>query len=556
MKKYKIISVLTCFLSISLFAQINAVPENIIFPDIRVGTTDSATVRIFNNYSFSVELKLQKHYSSSYYPNDTLISLNPNDSIEIKIFCSPSQNIIDRDVFIYQSNDSSAGFVLNLTAFAKYSDSFYDQTFNLFDSDLKNKLTQLIGNHTSLGYNFARDKMFMEIDNKRTNGQGASINTLEGVYTGRLAVGYTSRSDAQNNFNFNTEHTWPQTFFSRNEPMKSDLFHLYPTDVNANSVRGSYPFGIVVSGMDWTEGGSKRGRDLKGNIVFEPRDVHKGDVSRAMFYFVTRYPQNFGGFFSSDQEAVFRLWHKADSVTNTERRRNDDIFVLQHNRNPFIDHPEFVDRIFSFASNSNKPRSPKLSVLPNKLFIDSTAIGDTSITGLFVINFGDDSLIVNSISFSSNAFSASTSLDGVGFLSSKKIPIVFIPDSVKNYNEQLTINTNAGTYDVNLTAIASGNVTGVAAENSNNVFTFLLTQNYPNPFNPTTNINYQIKEPSFVRLKVYDSLGRVVKELVNEFKTAGSYSIRFNATGLSSGIYFYSLQAGNFISTKSMVLLK
>jgi N-acetylneuraminic acid mutarotase len=85
---------------------------------------------------------------------------------------------------------------------------------------------------------------------------------------------------------------------------------------------------------------------------------------------------------------------------------------------------------------------------------------------------------------------------------------------------------------------------------------FLLYQNYPNPFNPTTAIRYQIPELSFVTFKVYDVLGNEVVILVNEEKPTGSYEVEFDATALSSGIYFYRLQAGDFIETKKMVLMK
>jgi hypothetical protein len=85
---------------------------------------------------------------------------------------------------------------------------------------------------------------------------------------------------------------------------------------------------------------------------------------------------------------------------------------------------------------------------------------------------------------------------------------------------------------------------------------FSLEQNYPNPFNPTTTIKYQIPEDGLVTLKVFDVLGVEVRSLVNEQKTAGKYEMNINASDLASGIYFYTLTAGNFISSKKMILLK
>jgi hypothetical protein len=83
-----------------------------------------------------------------------------------------------------------------------------------------------------------------------------------------------------------------------------------------------------------------------------------------------------------------------------------------------------------------------------------------------------------------------------------------------------------------------------------------LEQNYPNPFNPVTKINFAIPKQGFVTLKVYDMLGREVTKLVNEVKQAGTYSVDFDATRLSSGVYFYKLEAGSFVDTKRMVLVK
>ena len=85
---------------------------------------------------------------------------------------------------------------------------------------------------------------------------------------------------------------------------------------------------------------------------------------------------------------------------------------------------------------------------------------------------------------------------------------------------------------------------------------FSLEQNYPNPFNPTTSINFTLPQISIVTLKVYDVLGREISTLVNEEREAGSYSFKFNGSELSSGFYFYTVNAGNYTSTKKMLLIK
>ena len=85
---------------------------------------------------------------------------------------------------------------------------------------------------------------------------------------------------------------------------------------------------------------------------------------------------------------------------------------------------------------------------------------------------------------------------------------------------------------------------------------YALSQNYSNPFNPTTNFEYRIADFGFVSFKIFDLLGREVATLVNEEKHVGIYEVKWDAEGLSSGVYFYQLRAGNFVETKKLVLLK
>ena len=85
---------------------------------------------------------------------------------------------------------------------------------------------------------------------------------------------------------------------------------------------------------------------------------------------------------------------------------------------------------------------------------------------------------------------------------------------------------------------------------------YTLEQNYPNPFNPSTKISFHIAKPGFVSLKIFDVLGNEIKTLVNEQKSAGDHEVDFNSTDLTSGIYLYKIETGNFVATKKMILLK
>ncbi len=113
--------------------------------------------------------------------------------------------------------------------------------------------------------------------------------------------------------------------------------------------------------------------------------------------------------------------------------------------------------------------------------------------------------------------------------------------------------TAGGAAYQNLAAIVS--VENISFEDLNPA-DFALNQNYPNPFNPSTVINFELKSNSNISLKVYNVLGAEVATLANGNYASGKYNVTFDASKLSSGVYFYRLQAGNFIETKKMVLIK
>jgi hypothetical protein len=134
------------------------------------------------------------------------------------------------------------------------------------------------------------------------------------------------------------------------------------------------------------------------------------------------------------------------------------------------------------------------------------------------------------------------------FGNSVSISNTYVIASAPSVDDTIGINTGAA-YVYHLDGLTF--VTGFTT-----LQTFQLDQNYPNPFNPSTTIKFQIPELSFVSIKVYDVLGKEITTLLNEEKSAGSYEIEFDGTGLPSGIYFYQLKIGSFIQTKKMALLK
>ncbi|MFZ4590284.1 MAG: choice-of-anchor V domain-containing protein [Ignavibacteria bacterium] len=103
--------------------------------------------------------------------------------------------------------------------------------------------------------------------------------------------------------------------------------------------------------------------------------------------------------------------------------------------------------------------------------------------------------------------------------------------------------------------ITVANIQGIS-ENTGNVNGFKLNQNFPNPFNPSTKINFLLNKSGLAKLSVFDSKGNLVKNLLNERKNAGEYTVDFNGSGLSSGVYFYKLEVNGISETKRMLLIK
>jgi predicted acyl esterase len=128
-----------------------------------------------------------------------------------------------------------------------------------------------------------------------------------------------------------------------------------------------------------------------------------------------------------------------------------------------------------------------------------------------------------------------------------------LPVLINGYN--LLYLNNSSYIDIPVsTSFSFGSVTDVLAPET--PIEFSLKQNYPNPFNPTTNIKYQIPIDSYVKLSVYNLLGQEVAVLVNNMQKQGEYNVNFNASNLSSGIYFYKLSAGSYEEVKKMILVK
>lgn len=346
----------------------------------------SESLRLYNPNSYPIEINAVDRFD--FYGNkvfsvsDSAFLVLPGDTFSLSLSFAPEHNLMHKQALIFKSNSGFGHTAVSVQGQGIYSNSYYNVTRNKEQEPLKNALASRIAlGYSSLGYTPARDNMYSSIDN--SGGQ------VECVYTGRTAS-FNTRAGANNN-SFNCEHTFPQGFFNSNEPMRSDIHHLFPTDVSANSTRGNKPFGIVAN-PTWQNGGSK-----SNSSTFEPRDVHKGAVARAMMYFVIRY-QDYSGHFSG-QEAILRQWHDQFPPTADEKSRNSAIYSLQNNRNPFVDYPQFIERISDIDGTAQANDTAGLYFSDDTIFL---AQGNSGLRRYSFLIYGEGSLGGSLSNFSLN----------------------------------------------------------------------------------------------------------------------------------------------------------
>lgn len=193
---------------------------------------------------------------------------------------------------------------------------------------------------------------------------------------------------------YNREHSVPQSWFNEAAPMKSDLFHVYPTDAKVNGIRSNYMFGETNNPTTVTGNGSKLGpssHKLYSGTVFEPIDEYKGDFARTYFYMATRYKDKVGSWgnnfkgsypYLTDYSVdLFMSWHLQDPVSQKEIDRNDAVYALQKNRNPYIDHPEYANFIWGDGTLDNPSGGNSGSETPTPETPTTPEVPETNVTG-------------------------------------------------------------------------------------------------------------------------------------------------------------------------------
>ena len=256
---------------------------------------------------------------------------------------------------------------------------YYNGTEGLTGNALKTKLHTIIKNDDHTSYS-GLWSAYQQTD-KKPNGKVWDI--YSDVPNGTPPYQFTFGSDQCGNYSgegdcYNREHLWAQSWTNNDGTEKTDLGHVYPTDGYVNNRRGNYAFGEVGSASWTSRNGGKLGTCRTpgfNGTVFEPIDEYKGDIARALMYVSVRYYQEDGSWDNSDMTTksvikdwamtMLLRWHEEDPVSEKEINHNNAVYSIQGNRNPFVDYPEFANKIWDSHWSVEENDYVLVNVWPN-----------------------------------------------------------------------------------------------------------------------------------------------------------------------------------------------
>jgi len=314
-------------------------------------------------------------------------------------------------------------FLISAYVSAQIPAGYYDGTTGLAGYALKSKLHDIISAKNINWHYGDLTNYYNQTDLDKYYDHGSSNTTIlldmySEIPTGPDAYEYTTAniigSANAEGLGWNREHMMPQSTFYSNYPMYSDLFYVVPTDARINQLRSNYPYGIAGATNYYTfTNSSKISNSAIPNYVYtgrvyEPINEFKGDVARSLLYFAVRYEGKLGTFnfnnstnpasdtnpldgteeraFEPAYIAMLIQWHNQDPVSQREIDRNNAVYNLQKNRNPFIDNPSWVNAIWGQAPNSVAPSTPaNLTVTQNSAYF--TTLSWTPSTSTDVIGY-------------------------------------------------------------------------------------------------------------------------------------------------------------------------
>lgn len=440
---------------------------------------------------------------------------------------------------------------------AEIPNGYYAGIVGLKDAALKTKLHEIIKVHSTNDYKGLFSKSFCYTD-VRDNGTWWDMYSSISRYVNKGWSG------------MNREHSFPKSWWGGDDgdyPAYTDLNHLYPSDGEANMKKSNYPLGeVVASGITYDNGVVKVGNPVNGQgggsrYVFEPADEYKGDFARTYFYMVTcyqdvtwkyKYIAQDGAYPSMQGWAIDLLlkWHREDPVSEKETVRNDEVYRLQYNRNPFIDYPNLVEYVW--GTMKGKPfEDSELPPIGEGTLI---APANYSTVGFGDIVAGHSKTITVSIrgSLSSDLSLSLSGSDRQDFsIPVKTIPwqtfnesgyelkVTYNPKSVKESNAKLLL------YDGGLQGITSYsiNLTGVAHETP--VFDRIVATEATEPSQEGFRANWQTPaNPATVDYYIVNVAEYVNGDMtVNSVTTDGAEPYLYYSDVKSGATYSYTVQS-------------
>ena len=497
---------------------------------------DSLSFSITNQIPFeaSVEIKTPIAYygKKSFWVKDSSFSLAIGGTKQIWVYCKITHNLLNNGEIVVSG--PLGDYAVDLRCQGTYTNVYYSTTENLRDSALETALrTKLNLNTNSLGYNGIRDEMYGNYDNHN--------DSVTCIYTNRKAK-FNTRSGATSN-NFNCEHTFPQGYFGSASPMVSDGHHLFPSDETANNSRGNMPFGIATPPF---VNPTINAPSKNGGGKYEPQDSHKGNCARAMLYFRVRY-QDYQNFFAPQADILYQ-WHSQFPPAAKDRTRMLEIFALQNNRNPFIDYPQFADRLGQLWSVGNIEPSP--AALASRYLVDfGQDASETSAKSQVVIwNTSFQAVTPDSYSFTNNQFEWDGPSPVSGALQKGDSKVLKFKLKT-GLNLGLILDTLTYTFGSPATKakiVLQGLITGVTHSISGTNWSVS-----PIPANDFLDIRISDGSPSPTLFQLFDLQGKALNLSMLQASASGS---RMDVSSLSKGMYILLLSGGQ--QTKTFRIVK
>jgi len=252
--------------------------------------------------------------------------------------------------------------------------TYYSSADNLTGLELKTALYNIIKDHTTKTYGNLWDFMGENSLDTYYENDGSILDMYSENPSSSDTYNYTAITDQCGNYSgegscYNREHSFPKSWFDDATPMYTDIHHIFATDGYVNGRRSNYPYGEVDTSTFVSDNGSKLGSATSSlgytGTVFEPIDEFKGDFARAYFYMATRYEDIISTWENNSDNAdavldgtsdyvyeewvitMLKEWNENDPVSQKELDRNEAAYEFQGNRNPFIDHPEYINQIWA-----------------------------------------------------------------------------------------------------------------------------------------------------------------------------------------------------------------